>query len=321
MKPITIECSKKKWSCGNISSWHVPETRDHNVWKPDEYFLNSSQPICKGREIFAPRPPMHFLHKTFPGTIDKISHCAKFHISSCLVSWLPKIRFCSLANSESSFYSQNIALLNSQQSTALQFTNCLPGWHIPKNCIVCQTCLWCHWQVSDVPVKEETIKLTYVKQHNIALPLKFLVFFNAPIMGRKSHFQCPHMTFGIDPRRFPPRPADYIKSSTFNFRKINLIKFWPHLNMFIYVWDSPFSPLVPTVLRRGQAQIVKDSSSSYKIHYITVIKNFLNPEGQPNCITGSKVRPFYWRGGICLLVELHREGSAPAACAAGLLSI
>ena len=23
-------------------------------------------------------------------------------------------------------------------------------------------------------------------------------------MGRKSHFQCPHMTFGIDPRRFPP---------------------------------------------------------------------------------------------------------------------
>ena len=24
-------------------------------------------------------------------------------------------------------------------------------------------------------------------------------------------------------------------------------------------------------------------------------------------------------GGFCLLVELHREGSAPAACAAGLL--
>ena len=33
------------------------------------------------RLILAPRPPMHFLHKTFPGTIDKISHCAKFHSS------------------------------------------------------------------------------------------------------------------------------------------------------------------------------------------------------------------------------------------------
>ena len=32
-------------------------------------------------------------------------------------------------------------------------------------------------------------------------------------------------------------------------------------------------------------------------------------------------RPFYWRGGLCLLVELHWEGSAPAACAAGLFMI
>ena len=29
-----------------------------------------------------------------------------------------------------------------------------------------------------------------------------------------------------------------------------------------------------------------------------------------------KWRPFYWRCGFCLLVDLHREGSAPAACAA-----
>ena len=36
--------------------------------------------------ILAPRPPMHFLHKTFPGTSNKISHCAKFHGSSCLIS-------------------------------------------------------------------------------------------------------------------------------------------------------------------------------------------------------------------------------------------
>ena len=29
---------------------------------------------------------------------------------------------------------------------------------------------------------------------------------------------------------------------------------------------------------------------------------------------------FYWRGGFCLFMELHRKGSAPAACAAGLFS-
>ena len=37
---------------------------------------------------------MHFLHKTFPGTSDKISHCAKFYSSSCLISWLPKSDLC-----------------------------------------------------------------------------------------------------------------------------------------------------------------------------------------------------------------------------------
>ena len=31
-----------------------------------------------------------------------------------------------------------------------------------------------------------------------------------------------------------------------------------------------------------------------------------------------KLRQFCWMGGFCPLVELHREGSAPAACAAGL---
>ena len=31
-----------------------------------------------------------------------------------------------------------------------------------------------------------------------------------------------------------------------------------------------------------------------------------------------KLRQFYWRGGFCLLVELHWEGSAPPACPAGL---
>ena len=44
----------------------------------------------------------------------------------------------------------------------------------------------------------------------------------------------------------------------------------------------------------------------------------LNPEGHPNRITGSKVTAILLNGGFCPLVELHWEGSAPAACAAGL---
>ena len=44
--------------------------------------------------ILAPRPPMHFLHKTFPGTTDETSHCAMFHSSCCLISWFPKTDLC-----------------------------------------------------------------------------------------------------------------------------------------------------------------------------------------------------------------------------------
>ena len=40
--------------------------------------------------ILTPRPSMHFLHKTFPGTTDETYHCAKFHSSIRLISWLPK---------------------------------------------------------------------------------------------------------------------------------------------------------------------------------------------------------------------------------------
>ena len=46
-----------------------------------------------------------------------------------------------------------------------------------------------------------------------------------------------------------------------------------------------------------------------------MIKNFPNPKGDQNPFSGSKV------GGFVLLVELHQEGSAPAACAAGLFQI
>ena len=37
-----------------------------------------------------------------------------------------------------------------------------------------------------------------------------------------------------------------------------------------------------------------------------------------NYLEESKSRRFWRTGGFYLLVELHREGSAPAACAAGL---
>ena len=42
----------------------------------------------------------------------------------------------------------------------------------------------------------------------------------------------------------------------------------------------------------------------------------LNPEAHQNRITGSKVKAIL--RGFCLLVELYREGSAPAACAGGV---
>ena len=55
-----------------------------------------------------------------------------------------------------------------------------------------------------------------------------------------------------------------------------------------------------------------------KKDYVAIFMEILNPEGHQNCITGSKVRAILLNGGFCPLEELHREGSAPAACAAGL---
>ena len=43
-----------------------------------------------------------------------------------------------------------------------------------------------------------------------------------------------------------------------------------------------------------------------------------SPKGIKIPLVVQKLRPFYRRGGFSLLVELHREGSAPALCAAGL---
>ena len=71
-------------------------------------------------------------------------------------------------------------------------------------------------------------------------------------------------------------------------------------------------------LRRRHALTVADGAFSNKIDYVTIFKEILNPEGHPNRITGSKVTAILLNGGFCPLVELHREGSAHAACATGL---
>ena len=51
-------------------------------------------------------------------------------------------------------------------------------------------------------------------------------------------------------------------------------------------------------LRRRHAQTVRDTSSSYKIDYVIVIKNFLNPEGHQNPINGLKVTAILRKGWI-----------------------
>ena len=56
--------------------------------------------------------------------------------------------------------------------------------------------------------------------------------------------------------------------------------------------------LVPTALRRRHAQTIRDSSSSYKTDYVIVIKNFLNPKGHQNPISGSIVTAILLKGWI-----------------------
>ena len=68
----------------------------------------------------------------------------------------------------------------------------------------------------------------------------------------------------------------------------------------------------------SQTPVVADVAFSHKIDYVTNFWEIRNPEGHPNRITGSKVTAILLNGGFCPLVELHREGCAPAACAAGL---
>ena len=58
------------------------------------------------------------------------------------------------------------------------------------------------------------------------------------------------------------------------------------IHEFIHSLSEPFPP---TALQRRHAQTVRDSTSSFKIDYVIVTKNFLNPEVHQNPISGLKV--------------------------------
>ena len=56
-------------------------------------------------------------------------------------------------------------------------------------------------------------------------------------------------------------------------------------------------------MRCLHAQTVRDSSSSFKVDYVIVIKNFRNPEGHQNSISGSKVTAILLKGLILPIGE------------------
>ena len=63
-------------------------------------------------------------------------------------------------------------------------------------------------------------------------------------------------------------------------------------------------PFPPTAVRRRHTQTVRDGSSSYKICYVIVIKNFLNPDRHQNPIRRSKVTTILLKGWICPIGEV-----------------
>ena len=64
--------------------------------------------------------------------------------------------------------------------------------------------------------------------------------------------------------------------------------------------------------------MVKDGAFSHKIHNVTIFQEIQNLKGFQVALLVQKLWQFCLMSAVCLLVELHREGSAPTACAAGL---
>ena len=87
------------------------------------------------------------------------------------------------------------------------------------------------------------------------------------------------------------------------------------------VSQSVSHPFPPTALQRSHTQTVRDSSSSYKIDFVILIKNFLNSEGHQHPLGGSKVLLTGWIWPIGGASASASAGGrvCPAACAAGLL--
>ena len=63
--------------------------------------------------------------------------------------------------------------------------------------------------------------------------------------------------------------------------------------LFIHSVTAPFPP---TALRRRHAQTVRDWFSSYKMDYVIVIKNVLNPKGHQQPNSGLKVMAILLKG-------------------------
>ena len=122
------------------------------------------------RLISAPRPPMHFCHKTFPGTSNNISHRTKFQGSGCLISWLPKIRSLGLASWLSTFFSQISALLNliftvHKLYTRLTHPQLVGG--VSGMSLVSLIRLFCPWHIHGVPDKSlVSLKSIYCLKQN-----------------------------------------------------------------------------------------------------------------------------------------------------------
>ena len=62
--------------------------------------------------------------------------------------------------------------------------------------------------------------------------------------------------------------------------------------------------------------MVEHGALSHKIDYVTIVKDILNPEGHPNCISGSKVTAILLNGWILPV----GEASSGRVCSCSLRS-
>ena len=80
-----------------------------------------------------------------------------------------------------------------------------------------------------------------------------------------------------------------------------------------YLINSLTHHFPPQPLQSRHAQRFRHSSSNHKMDQVNQVWDILNPKGHQNCNAGSKVTAI-----LLKQVELHKERSAPATCAAGL---